>query len=197
MTKLKPKQLGQLFLQHYPVDENGYSEKALMEDLVKICPDFKTTNGCQWARSGDGSWLGRQFEIERLKENSRSITSVQLVGFRKKLDNRSIPTEAQSLRNERCVILDIGTNIEIDHKNGRYNVEEYQTTDFQPLCKTANDAKRQHCKECQASGYRYDATILGYKVPFIKGDFNSDYCEGCYWYDPIVFNRKISEDYNV
>ena len=190
-----PKELGMLFLEHFPPDENGCTDLISMEILLKISPNFKTNNGCQWARD-NVSWLGRRYKIRRVI-TGRSVSAVQLVGFNEKTSNHNIPSVAQSLKNERCVILDVGTNIEIDHKNGRYNSEEYQIEDFQPLCKTANDAKRQHCKECQVKNRRYDATILGYKVPFIKGDFDSDYCEGCYWYDPIAFNKKISENYNV
>lgn len=55
-------ELGIEFLKHYPVDENGFSEAALMEDLVKISPDYRTTNGCAWARS-DGSYLGKKFSL--------------------------------------------------------------------------------------------------------------------------------------
>jgi hypothetical protein len=44
---------------------------------------------------------------------------------------------------------------EIDHKNGWkndlsvMNPKTQKLEDFQPLSKSANDAKRQHCKECK------------------------------------------------
>lgn len=189
-----PKELGMLFLKNYPVDEKGYSKKAKMEDLIKINPDFKTTNGCQWARSGNGSWLGRQFNIERLKKG-RSIDSIQLVGFRVEENNHNIPNLVKQKCKKRCSILDITTNIEIDHKDARYPNKELKLKDFQGLCKTANDAKRQHCKDCLKTKKRYDATRLGYSVSFVKGDESSLFCEGCYWYDPIAFNKIISANY--
>lgn len=73
-------ELGMEFLKHYPVDENGFSPVALIDDLVKISPDYRTTNGCTWARS-DGSYLGKRFFIERVKKSGRTY-SVQLCGYR-------------------------------------------------------------------------------------------------------------------
>ena len=70
-----------------------------------------------------------------------------------------------------------------------------QIDDFQPLCKTANDSKRQHCKKCIETGKRYDAKRLGYKESYIYGSENSKTCVGCYWNDPRKFNEKISENF--
>lgn len=74
---MTPTELGKLFLDNYPVNEQGFSPVALVEDLEKICPDFRTKNGCQWARTAT-SWLGKRFEIERVKKEGRTY-SVQLV----------------------------------------------------------------------------------------------------------------------
>ena len=70
-----------------------------------------------------------------------------------------------------------------------------QLDDFQPLCKTANDAKRGHCKKCRETGKRYDAKRLGYSESYTYGTANSKTCVGCYWYDPIAFNKEISKDF--
>lgn len=79
----------------------------------------------------------------------------------------------------------------------RLNDKSYQKLeDFQPLSKTANDAKRQHCKKCIETGKRYDAKKLGYKESYILGTENSKTCVGCYWHDPKKFNEKISENFN-
>ena len=68
-------------------------------------------------------------------------------------------------------------------------------SDFQPLSKAANDAKRQFCKECRQTGKRYDAKQLGYPISYYKGnEINSnekDACVGCYWYDPLEFKRHL------
>lgn len=64
--------------------------------------------------------------------------------------------------------------------------------DFQPLSKAANNAKRQHCKNCRDTNLRFDAKKLGYRVSQVKG--NGKYrgsCVGCYWHDPKFFNREV------
>lgn len=74
--------------------------------------------------------------------------------------------------------------------------EEQKLSDFQPLSKAANDAKRQFCKECKRTGKRFDAKLLGYPMSYYKGganhNGNEDGCEGCYWYDPLEFKRHLS-----
>lgn len=188
---MTPTELGKLFLDNYPVNEQGFSPVALVEDLEKICPDFRTKNGCQWARTAT-SWLGKRFEIERVKKEGRTY-SVQLVGFRETQQNHNIPQTVRKNIEKECVVLCIGTNIEIDHKNARYDTQEYQVNDFQALNKTVNDAKRQHCKECRATGCRFDAKRLGSRVSFTKGDLHSEYCERCYWYDPYQFWQEATK----
>ena len=106
------------------------------------------------------------------------------------------------IKAKRCVVL--GTsNPEVDHKNGMKNEDRVMTnsgqrlSDFQPLSKAANDAKRQFCKECRRTGIRYDAKLLGYPMSYYKGcahhDGSETGCEGCYWYDPWEFKRHLAE----
>ncbi len=75
--------------------------------------------------------------------------------------------------------------------------EQQKLSDFQPLSKAANDAKRQFCKECRASGKRYDAKKLGYPISYYKGgeahNNEVDACVGCYWCDPIEFKKHLSK----
>ena len=75
--------------------------------------------------------------------------------------------------------------------------ENQKLSDFQPLSKAANDAKRQFCKECMRTRIRYDAKKLGYPMSFYKGgkthNFEEDACVGCYWYDPIEFKKHLTE----
>lgn len=100
------------------------------------------------------------------------------------------------------------TTIEVDHKDGRKNdmrVSDPSTQrleDFQPLCKAANDIKRQICKNCKANDKRWDArNIDGNPYSFYKGDENyTDElgCVGCYQYDPVEYRiqsaLKISQE---
>lgn len=91
------------------------------------------------------------------------------------------------------------TKIEIDHKDGRkddWRVSDPDTQsidDFQPLCKAANDVKRQICKDCKRTNKRWDATYLkGNPYPFYDGDINYTEelgCVGCYQYDPVQYRK--------
>ena len=107
------------------------------------------------------------------------------------------------LSKKRCPVLYTSTNIEIDHKNGRKNNPRVMCkatqseSDFQPLSKAANDAKRQHCINCEKTNTRFDATQLGFKVPVTSGTLafgdpvNPDGCIGCYWYDIEDFHKRM------
>jgi len=48
------------------------------------------------------------------------------------------------------------------------NTKTQLLSDFQPLSRAANDAKKQFCKECKKSGMRYDATKIGYPVSVVE-----------------------------
>jgi hypothetical protein len=193
--------LGKAFEKMY-VQEEGFSPKVTMEELERYHHSFHTDNGGNWCRSNQ-SYLGKLYNIER-EYKGRRIFSIRTDGYNKQTKiNQNIRKDIlKNIQSQRCVILDISTNIECDHKDGmkdnwRLNNKDYQKLeDFQPLSKTANDAKRQHCKKCIETGIRYDAKKLGYKESYILGTKNSKTCVGCYWYDPQKFNQKISESFN-
>lgn len=162
---MTPTELEKLFLEKYPVDENGYSQTILIDDLVKLCPDFRTKNGCVWARS-DVSWLGKRFNIERVKQKER-VYSVQLCGYKEKEKEHSIPSAVKvALKGKPCVLLGTTTNTEIDHKDATYSTDNLEVNDFQVLHKSVNDAKWQHCKNCRNTDKRFDATILSFSVSY-------------------------------
>lgn len=203
---LTPQTLGMLFEMYSEVEydkndpSSGFSREILISELKNIHPGFQSTNGSQWGRTNQ-SYLGRKYNIERRHEKGK-VVSVQLNGINTKEANRSIRKDiVKELSKKRCVVLDVGTNIEIDHKDGKYsdprvlNTETQTIDDFQPLSKATNDAKRQHCKACIRDGKRYDARILGYKEGWVVGDENTAPCIGCYWYDPKRFNQLISKDF--
>jgi hypothetical protein len=108
-----------------------------------------------------------------------------------------------ALRKKRCPLLYTASTIEIDHKNGRKNnprvmcIATQIESDFQPLSKAANDAKRQHCIDCKKTNTRFDAKQLGFKVSVTEGMLafgdpaNPDGCLGCFWYDIEDFIKKI------
>lgn len=183
------------------IQNMGFSPSITMNELQKYHHSFYTTNGGDWCRSNQG-YLGTKYNIKREIRNNR-IFSIKADGFNKNIKiNQSIRSDIyKDIKTKRCVILDISTNIEVDHKDGmkddwRLNDMSMQKTeDFQPLSKTANDAKRQHCKKCLETGKRYSAKKLGYSESYTYGSENSKTCVGCYWYDPIAFNKEISKNF--
>lgn len=199
--ELKGSHLGRAFEKLF-IYEEGFSPSITMEELEKCHHSFHTSNGGDWCRTNT-SYLGKKYIIGRELKGGK-IFSIKTGGFNKNNKiNQSIKNDIlKEIQSRRCVILDISTNIECDHKDGMKddwrlnNKENQRLDDFQPLSKTANDAKRQHCKKCLKTGKRYDAKKLGYKESYILGSEDSKTCVGCYWYDPKKFNQKISESFD-
>lgn len=185
-----------LFLEISNVDyATGFSDPVWRDELDRH--NLGTTNGGDWCRS-DGA-LGKYFNIERIKEKGR-IIGVKLQGYKKNHFSGRINKEIRDFYADKpCAVLAVSQNIEIDHKDGRkdwYNEHEQTADDFQSLHKTANTAKRQHCKACKESSLRFDARRLGYSVSqWIGPEAYSGTCVGCYWHDPIVFNAQVSASY--
>ena len=137
------------------------------------------------------------------KGKGNRTTHVELQGYAEVSKQKPIPIGIRrEITAKRCVVL--GTSKpECDHKDGRVDdprfsdVNQVTMDDFQPLSKAANDAKRQHCKNCRNSGIRFDAKRLGYPVSqVIGGEAYIDTCEGCYWYDPLFFNKVVSRNFS-
>ncbi len=180
-------------------EDLGVCDWVLINDLVAYDGRFVLGNGGSWCRD-DGPLRGHR--IERYKEGNR-IVRVRLTGKREDQKERRIREDIRrKVSKERCAVLDVGTNIEVDHKNGRYDShrmaepEQQRLEDFQALSKAANVAKRQHCKDCKESGKRYDARRLGYAVGWLvpgTEDFKTWGCGGCYWHDPKFFNARVSK----
>ena len=207
-VSLTPQTLGMLFEMYADVKYDAldptscFSREIPISELKNLHPGFESSNGCQWARS-DGSYLGKKYKIKRPQKGGK-VFSVRLDGpnANSVKKHRGIRQDIRTeISKQRCVVLDVGSSIEVDHKNGKYDelsnieLENQKIDDFQPLSKAANDAKRQHCKDCIKTGKRYDARRLGYKEGWVVGDENTSPCIGCYWYDPKRFNQLISKDY--
>lgn len=190
------KTLGSLFLELAQPDEDGFSRAVHVSEFVGEYAQLQLGNGGSWCRT-DGA-LGKQFNIERHKEGNR-IDYIRLHGFNKQPIVKAIRQDIKdNFIGSRCVVLATG-NAEVDHKDGRRddprlnNPDTQEIDDFQPLSKAANDAKRQHCKDCRDTGNRFDAKRLGYAVSQVKG--NGVYrgtCVGCYWFDPKAFNAALT-----
>lgn len=196
-----------LFLKLANPNDNGESRWVYVTEFVGEYSDLQLGNGGSWYR--DSSSLAKRYIVE----TDKSITpgnrtdAVRLVGYkRENTFNQNIRKDIRDYyKTQRCVMLGVcgfseNTKIEIDHKDGRKtdwrvsNPTTQRIDDFQPLCKAANDVKRQICKECKQTGKRWNAqNIKGNPYPFYEGD--SDYtealgCVGCYQYDPVAYRKS-------
>ncbi|RVZ00555.1 restriction endonuclease [Helicobacter pylori] len=132
---------------------------------------------------------------------------IRLNGYKTRgVFNQSIRQNIKNYYKQQCCAMcgvcgnSENTQIEVDHKDGRKDdlrVSDLNTQtfdDFQALCKACNDKKRQICKKCKESGYRFDATkIPGNRYPFYEGVAEYDGCVGCYQYDPIQYRKTCND----
>ena len=190
-----------LFLKLASPDKNGISRWVNVSEFTGEYAELKFGNGASWARKE--STLAKKYIIEFDKSITpgNGIDRIRLNGFNDNDFSQHINAEIKrTIKSRRCVVL--GTsNPEVDHKNGMKNEsrvmrnENQRLSDFQPLSKAANDAKRQFCKECRRTGIRFDAKLLGYPMYYYAGgkthNFEEDACVGCYWYDPLEFKRHL------
>ena len=188
--------LGALFLELAQPDDDGFSRRVGVDEFVGRYDRLKLGNGGSWCR--DDGPLAREFNIHRIKEKGR-IIAVELHGEKKQPIEKPIPAQIKAqIVAQRCVVL-FTSNPECDHKDGRRDdprlsdASRVTLDDFQPLSKAANNAKRQHCRECRETGHRFDARQLGFATAQTKG--NGVYrgsCIGCFWYDVRQFRRDVS-----
>jgi len=153
----------------------------------------------------DIRFIKKKYELEIQKEGTKE-KMFRIIGEKTSLSNpeRLISSEIRKTLSKRpCVFTGTYSNIEIDHKNGRYNDErvldpETQTIDdFQPLTKIVNNIKREACKKCLETNKKFDAKTLGYEISTLDGemvhDNTPDGCKGCFFYDILMFKKKYNE----
>ena len=190
-----------LFIELAKPDDLGFSRQVSVDEFVGKYQRLRFGNGADWARQ-DGT-LAKYYNI-RLHKKGRGnkTTHVELQGYRKvPVLQKPIPDRFRRIITAKdCVVLGTGKP-ECDHKDGRLDdprlsdVNQVRLDDFQPLSKAANDAKRQHCVECRETGNRFDAKRLGYSVSQVRGNgFYNGTCVGCYWHDPVFFNKEVSRN---
>ena len=103
-----------------------------------------------------------------------------------------------------CVHCGIKEDIQCDHKNDLKNdprvlLKETQTLDdFQPLCRSCNDKKRNALQYTKKNGVRYGASkiIPGWMADFTIGDEtldfdDPDWYKGTYWGDCVAFRKAF------
>ncbi len=197
----------ELFIELAKPDRNGKSRWVKSTEFVGEYKDLQLGNGGSWCRASSSLEKKYIVEFDKSLTSGNSIDAIRLNGFKtEKTFSQAIRKDIKDFyKDKNCVMLGVrgtseNTKIEIDHKDGRkddWRVSDPKTQkleDFQPLCKAANDAKRQFCKECKKTDKRWDAKNLkGNPYSFYKGDENYTEdlgCVGCYQYDPVEYRKE-------
>lgn len=162
---------------------------------------FQASNGVPYLRRD--SPICKKYKVERKYHSSTgSLVGFKLIGFNTKhYFSRYIPSHVRKNVLERygykCIWCGSRDRLEVDHKNGRYDTKTEKVNDFQILCKSCNDKKRERCNKCRDTGCRYnvqkEVSSLLYKSAFIKGSgkYNEKQgCRGCFLYDIEEFYIK-------
>lgn len=205
----------ELFIKLAEPNENGISRWVMTSEFVDNYKELQLGNGGSWCRANSSLAKKYKVEFDKTKTLGNSIDAIRLNGFNnEQAFNQNIRQDIKDFyKNKNCVMLGIrgnseNTKIEIDHKDGRKNddmvsdVKTQRVEDFQPLCKAANDAKRQICRRCKETNKRWNAkNIKGNPYEFYEGDENytdEQGCVGCYQYDPVEYRKssikKISKE---
>lgn len=199
-----------LFLELAKPNEKGVSRWVDVTEFIGKYTELQLGNGGSWCRKN--SILARNYIVEfnKAKTKGNSIDSIRLNGFNSDDSfKQAIRKDIKDFyKTQNCVMLGINgssenTKIEIDHKDGRKedlrvsNSQTQKFEDFQPLCKAANDVKRQICKRCKETNKRWDAkNIKGNPYSFYDGDENYTNelgCKGCYQYDPVEYRKTCTK----
>ncbi|MBR1453455.1 MAG: hypothetical protein IJ593_02255 [Lachnospiraceae bacterium] len=200
----------ELFIKLANPNAKGISRWVSVTEFVGEYKELKLGNGGSWCRSNSSLAKKYNIEVDKSKTKSNSIDAIRLNGFNEKsIFNQNIRADIKEYyKNKNCVMLGVNgvsenTRIEIDHKDGRKNnqrisdIKTQNIDDFQPLCKAANDAKRQICKKCKETNKRWDAkNIKGNPYSFYKGNenYNDELgCKGCYQYDPVEYRKESAK----
>lgn len=195
----------ELFLELAQPDKDGCSRWVNVTEFVGKYSVLVMGNGCDWGRKNSPLRQAYILEMDKSITPGNRVDRVRLKGFnRNDSFSQAIRKDiCDEIRKRRCVMLGINgksenTIIEVDHKDERKNdmrvsdMSTQQIDDFQPLCKAANDIKRQICKNCTQSDKRWDArNIEGNPYGFYEGDerYNGT-CVGCYQYDPVEYRKR-------
>lgn len=156
-------------------------------------------NGCNALTRGP---LAKFYDLEIVREKGSRIKGFRVLGRKEdpNMFKQTIPVSVRKallVPGASCPITGQMDTLEIDHRDGRKESTCFKVSEYQVLSKTANDIKRQNCKDCKKTGKRYDATRMKFKLPVSSGSLEYEgTCKGCFWYDPIDFRAKVPTVYN-
>ncbi len=186
------------FSEFIDIDENSLHNKGFKPYEIYM---FQSKNGVSYLRRD--SAICRKYLVERCydKQNG-SLTGFKLVGFNtdcyhSRHISKNIRKRVLEKYAFKCIWCGSKYRLEVDHKNGRYNIKTDEVSDFQILCKSCNDKKRERCNKCRETKCRYNvqkeiSSVL-YKSAFICGNekYNEKQgCKGCFLYDIEDFYMK-------
>ncbi len=170
-------------------DNTGFSREIYPKEFKGNFSPLFYRNGNPWARSLT------KYNVYIHKEKNKT-KYIQLRGLKNHSYNQQIKLSIKKkVLSRPYVVLHTTHNLECDHKDGFKAFDilpQNQTRDlFQPMHKSVNAAKREHCKKCRNTRERFNAKKLGYNKSVFKGTLRYEgTCEGCYWHDPFVFNKQ-------
>ncbi len=193
-----------------PDDKTGESRWVDTSEFIGKYKKLELGNGWSWGRKS--SRLQRDYQVKVKRSGTgNAITAIKLVGFNEDKGRHFCQNIRKDIKDiitkRKCVMLGVNgtsenTKIEVDHKDGRKNdmrvsdLSQQRLDDFQPLCKAANDIKRQICKNCKKNDKRWDAkNIEGNPYSFYEGDENYTEplgCVGCYQFDPVEYRKRCA-----
>ncbi len=145
----------------------------------------------------------------KIEKNGFYIQYLKIFGIKAADSSRPIRKDIKDhYKKQPCCVCGRTSELVCDHKNDLYNDPRVLNTktqtfaDFQSLCNSCNLLKRQISKDTIKNGKRYGATNIPsmkpFGIDFTVGDEKFDISDinamvGTFWYDPIEFNKKISE----
>ncbi|ARE80028.1 IceA family protein [Campylobacter helveticus] len=199
-----------LFLELAKPDKKGFSRWVSVSEFVGEYKTLQLGNGGSWCRASSSLAKKYILEFDKSRTSGNAIDAIKLQGFNPhKSFNQNIRKDIKDFyKSQKCVMLGVcgkseNTHIEIDHKDGRKNsacvsdLQNQSLQDFQPLCKVANDIKRQICKTCKQTNIRWSAkNIKGNPYDFYAGDehYTKELgCVGCYQYDPVAYRKESAK----
>lgn len=185
------------------IDENSLRSKGLKPYEIYM---FQSKNGVSYLRRD--SAICRKYLVERCyNKTNGSLTGFKLVGFNtnsyySRHISKNIRKRVLEKYNFKCIWCGSKDRLEVDHKNGRYNTKTDKVIDFQILCKSCNDKKRERCNKCRETKCRYNvqqeiSSVL-YKSSYISGNekfSEKQGCKGCFLYDIEDFYLQHDKKY--
>jgi hypothetical protein len=139
--------------------------------------------------------------ITTIDNTLRGIVGIKIHSLKTKNTSRPIREDIKEYyKIQACVVCGSNSNLICDHKNDLYDdtrVLDRKTQkleDFQSLCTHCNLQKRQVCKKEKETKTIYQAKNIPMMSVFNPPDVTKK--EDSYWYDPVVYCKKIKETYD-